>query len=81
MAQLTSETACAEPAVSAAHATPLALGVFAFTTAILGSIFAGFLVPSESTGITLLAAVAFFRGLVQLWVGLGDVRRDQTLTG
>ncbi len=81
MAHFTADTEQAAPAMSAATSTPLALGVFALTTAILGSIFAGFIVPSIGAGISILAAVAFFGGLVQLLTGMWDLRRDNTLTG
>ena len=81
MAQFTAGASRAEPAVSTTYATPLALGVFAFTTAILGCIFARFIVSSAAAGISLLAAVAFFGGLVQLLIGLVDLRQGNTLTG
>ncbi len=51
MAQFTVSGERAEAAVSAANPAPLALGVFAFTTAILGSIFAGFIVPGVGAGV------------------------------
>jgi uncharacterized protein len=82
MAQFTMGAEHAEPAVSStADPTPLALGAFALTTAILGSIFAGFIVPAVGAGMSILAAVAFFGGLVQLLSGMWDLRRGEMLHG
>jgi uncharacterized protein len=60
---------------------PLAMGVFGLTTVIIGSIFAGFIVPGVGAGLSILAAVAFFGGLVQLLAGLAELRRDNMLSG
>lgn len=81
MAQFTVGTEHAEPTISTANATPLALCAFAFPTVILGSIFAGFIVPSVGTAMSLLAAVAFFGGLVQMLAGMWDMRQGEMLNG
>src|SRR5579884_952397 len=60
---------------------PLAMGVFGLTTVIIGSIFAGFIVPGIVPSLSMLAAVAFFGGLVQLLTGLAELRRDNMLSG
>jgi len=68
---------------------PLAMGVFGLTTFIIGSIFAGFivlgagagLIPGVVASLGMLAAVAFFGGLVQLLAGLAELRRDNMLSG
>jgi succinate-acetate transporter protein len=80
MAQFAAGTEHAERAVSA---TPLslALGTFGFTTVIIGSIFAGFIVPSVGAGMSLLASVTFFGGLVLLLTGLSELRRDEVVPG
>ena len=70
-----------ERAVGVTTPLPLAMGVFGLTTVIIGSIFAGFIVPGVGAGLSMLAAVAFFGGLVQLLAGLAELRRDNMLTG
>ncbi len=81
MAQFTAGTEHAEPTVSSATPLPLSLGAFALTTVILGSIFSGFIVPSGGAGMSILAAVAFFGGLVQLLTGMWELRQDTMLPG
>ncbi len=57
MAQYSAETAHNEPAVSGvADPIPLGLSAFAFTTAILGCTFAGFILPGVGAGISLVVA-------------------------
>lgn len=79
MAQIAVDTQHAESSVSTT--TPLALGTFGFTTAILGSIFAGFIIPSTGAGMSILAAVAFFGGLVLLCTGMWELRQENLLSG
>lgn len=80
MAQLTGSGHTAHE-VSTTNSTPLALGVFGITTAVLGSVFAGFMVPSVGAGMSILASVAFFGGLVLLLIGLWDLRQEDMLMG
>jgi succinate-acetate transporter protein len=78
-----------ERAVGITTPLPLAMGVFGLTTTIIGSIFAGFIVRGAGAGLlpgvvasfSMLAAVAFFGGLVQLLAGLAELRRDNMLSG
>lgn len=81
MAHYSVGTERTEVAVHAFPSLPLALGTFAFSTTIIGSIFAGFIVPFSGSSLSLLAAVAFFGGLVQLLVGLGQIRREDMILG
>jgi succinate-acetate transporter protein len=63
-----------------ANPVPLGLSAFAFTTAILGCVYAGFILPRIGTGISLLVAVAFiYGGIVQLLAGMWEFRKDNTL--
>jgi succinate-acetate transporter protein len=78
-----------ERAVGVSTPLPLAMGFFGLTTVIIGSIFAGFIVRGAGAGFipgviasfSMLAAVAFFGGLVQLLAGLAELRRDNMLSG
>ena len=78
-----------ERVVGVSTPLPLAMGVFGLTTAIIGSIFAGFIVRGAGAGLlpgivasfSMLATVAFFGGLVQLLAGLSELRRDNMLSG
>ena len=81
MAQYTAETAHTEPAVSSiADPIPLGLSAFAFTTAILGCTFAGFILPGVGAGISLVVAAAlFYGGIVQILAGMWEFRKDNTI--
>ena len=81
MAQYTAETAHTEPAVSSiADPIPLGLSAFAFTTAILGCTFAGFILPGVGTGISLVVAAAlFYGGIVQILAGMWEFRKNNTI--
>jgi succinate-acetate transporter protein len=82
MAQFTAgSTGHADRAVSVSVPLPLSMGVFGLTTVIIGCIFAGFIVPSVGAGMTILAAIAFFGGLIQAMTGMAELRRDDTLSG
>lgn len=70
-----------ERSVGISTPLPLGMGLLGLTTAIIGSIFAGFIVPGVGAGLIMLAAVAFFGGLVQLLAGLAELRRDNMLAG
>jgi len=61
-----------------ANPIPLGLGAFAFTTAILGCIYANFIVYISSLAVVLGFAF-FYGGLVQLLAGMWEFRRGNTL--
>jgi succinate-acetate transporter protein len=63
-----------------ANPVPLGLTAYAVTTAILGCVYAGFILPHIGTGISLLVAVAFiWGGIIQVLAGMWEFRRDNTL--
>jgi succinate-acetate transporter protein len=62
-----------------ADPVPLGMSAVAFTTAIIGCSFAGWIVPSLRTGISLAVAVAlFYGGIVQILAGMWEFRKDNT---
>ncbi len=62
-----------------ANPVPLGLSALAFTTAIIGCSYAGWIVPSLRTGISLAVAVAlFYGGIVQILAGMWEFRKDNT---
>ena len=81
MAQYSAETAHAAPIVSSvADPIPLGLSAFAFTTAVLGCTFAGFILPGGGAGISLVVAAAlFYGGIVQILAGMWEFRKDNTI--
>jgi uncharacterized protein len=84
MAQYVSRTDQAErvePAVSTvANPVPLGLSALAFTTAIIGCSYAGFIIPSIHAGTSLaIGAALFYSGLVQILAGMWEFRKNNTL--
>ncbi|QBD81650.1 hypothetical protein EPA93_39045 [Ktedonosporobacter rubrisoli] len=81
MAQFTAESAHAEPvAGEIANPIPLGLSAFAFTTAIIGCVFAGFILPGVGAAISAAAAAAVvYGGIVQILAGMWEFRKDNTL--
>jgi succinate-acetate transporter protein len=82
MAQFAAGTEHVEqPEVSAvANPMPLGMSAFAFTTALIGCIYAGFIVPSGGSSIALAAMAAIiYGGIVQLLAGMWEFRRDNTI--
>ena len=66
------------PAV--ANPVPLGLSVFAFTTAVLGAYFAGFIVPYNTTGSRLaVGAIVAIGGIIELLAGMWEFRRNDTV--
>lgn len=62
-----------------ANPVPLGLSALAFTTAIIGCSYAGWIIPSERTGISLaVAAALFYGGIVQILAGMWEFRKDNT---
>lgn len=81
MAQYSAGTTNAAPAVSGvADPIPLGLSAFAFTTAVLGCTYAGFILPRGGVGISLVVAAAlFYGGIVQILAGMWEFRKDNTI--
>lgn len=69
----------AESMASIANPMPLGLSALAFTTAVLGSVYAGFIVPSVGSIGIAVAAALFYGGLVQLLAGMWEFRKDNTI--
>jgi uncharacterized protein len=71
-----------EPVVTnVASPAPLGLNVLAFTTAILGCFYAGFIVPFEASGIrTGLAGVLLVGGIVLILAGMWEYRKNYMVT-
>jgi succinate-acetate transporter protein len=69
-------------AISRTFASPVPLGLSAFAcaTAVLGCVYAGFIVPLVGAGAPLLAAVLiFWGGIVQILAGMWEFRKDNTI--
>lgn len=81
MAQYSAGTTNAAPAVGGvADPIPLGLSAFAFTTAVLGCTYAGFILPRGGVGISLVVAAAlFYGGIVQILAGMWEFRKDNTI--
>lgn len=63
-----------------ANPVPLGLCVLAFTTAILGAYYAGFIIPYQTTGSRMaVGAIIFIGGIVQLLAGMWEFRRNNTI--
>ncbi|HZR42942.1 MAG TPA: acetate uptake transporter [Ktedonobacteraceae bacterium] len=82
MAQIGAERERVVPVAGvSSNPAPLGMSALAFTTAIIGSAFAGFIVParhSASIGLAVAAAL-FFGGIVQLLAGMWEFRKENTL--
>lgn len=74
-------TAPVEPMASTiANPIPLGLSALAFTTAVLGCVYAGFIVPGVGTAISIAVGVAlFYGGIVQILAGMWEFRKDNTI--
>jgi uncharacterized protein len=70
-----------EPVVSTiANPVPLGLSALAFTTAIIGCSYAGFIIPSIRAGISLaVGAALFYGGIVQILAGMWEFRKNNTI--
>ncbi len=69
----------AEAAVTVADPSPLGMSALAFSTAILGCIYAGFIVPSFVTSIRFAVAASFIGGFIQILAGMWEFRKGNTL--
>ncbi len=70
-----------EPAVTfVADPIPLGMSVLAFTTAILGCFYAGFIIPSFGLTIRIaISAALFYGGIVQILAGMWEFKKANTL--
>jgi succinate-acetate transporter protein len=70
MAQYSASTEHTTPVVTGiADPVPLGMSAFAFTTAVLGCAYVGFILPGEGAGLSLVVAVALiYGGIVQILV-------------
>lgn len=68
---------------SVANPIPLGLGALAFTTAVLGCVYAGFIIPSARSNISIVSIVVgaalFYGGIVQILAGMWEFRKDNTI--
>src|SRR5260370_11674288 len=63
-----------------ANPIPLGLSVLAFTTAILGAYYAGFIIPYQTTGSQIVVgAIILIGGIVQMLAGMWEFRRNNTI--
>lgn len=63
-----------------ADPVPLGMSAFAFTTAVLGCAYAGFILPGAGAGLSLVVAVALiYGGIVQILAGMWEFRKDNTI--
>jgi succinate-acetate transporter protein len=60
--------------IAIADPVPLGMSALAFTTAIVGCSYAGFIIPSLRSGLSLaVAAALFYGGIVQILAGMCGV--------
>ena len=79
MAQFATDTQREEFAVGVGDPIPVGLSAFAFTTAIIGCVYAGFILGGVGRGINLAVATAlFYGGLIQILAGMWEFRKDNT---
>jgi succinate-acetate transporter protein len=65
---------------SIANPMPLGLGALAFTTAILGCVYAGFIVPAATESLRIaVGAALFYGGIIQVLAGMWEFRKDNTV--
>src|SRR5260370_35596531 len=68
----------AEAVAPVAEPSPLGLSALAFTTAILGCIYAGFIIPRSVASISIAVAAFLIGGFVQILAGMWDFRKGDT---
>ena len=67
-------------AIPVADPVPLGMSALAFTTAVLGCFFAGFIVPPLGPGIRLaVSAALFYGGIVQFLAGMWEFKKANTM--
>jgi succinate-acetate transporter protein len=69
----------AEAVAPVADPSPLGLSALAFTTAILGCIYAGFIIPRSVASISIAVAAFLIGGFVQILAGMWEFRKGNTL--
>jgi uncharacterized protein len=83
MAQYASQTGQerVETVVSTvANPIPAGLSALAFTTAIIGCTYSGFIIPSIRSGTILaIGAALFYGGIVQILAGMWEFRKNNTI--
>ncbi|SRR5579884_314442 len=74
------EPATAQTEFDIANPAPLGLGAFAFTTAVLSCVYAGFIVPLGIGDLrTIVGAALFYGGIVQVLAGMWAFRRNNMM--
>jgi succinate-acetate transporter protein len=59
---------------------PVGMSAFAFTTVIIGCVYAGFILPGVGKGISLaVAAALLYGGLIQILAGMWEFKKNNTL--
>jgi succinate-acetate transporter protein len=59
---------------------PLGMSAFAFTTVIIGCVYAGFILPGVGKGLSLaVAAALLYGGVVQILAGMWEFRKNNTM--
>ncbi len=81
MAQITADSQHDEALVAnIADPIPLGMSAFAFTTVIIGCVYAGFILPGVGKGISLAVATALlYGGLVQILAGMWEFKKNNTM--
>lgn len=81
MAQITADSQHDEALVAnVADPIPLGMSAFAFTTVIIGCVYAGFILPGVGRGISLaVAAALLYGGLVQILAGMWEFKKNNTV--
>ena len=68
-----------EAVIPVGDPSPLVMSALAFTTAILGCIYAGFIVPRSISSISIAVAASLAGGFVQLLAGMWEFRKGNTV--
>lgn len=80
MAQYVTQKRVEAVAAPAANPVPLGLSALAFATALIGCVYAGFIVnPANPNSSTIATQIFFYGGIVQILAGMWAFRKDDTL--
>lgn len=78
--EMRGEAATAQAEHFVANPAPLGLGAFAFTTAVLGCVYAGFIVPLGIGDLRIIVGSAlFYGGIIQVLAGMWAFRRNNMI--
>jgi succinate-acetate transporter protein len=78
--EMRGEAATTQTEPFVASPTPLGLGAFAFTTAVLGCVYAGFIVPLGMGDLrTIAGAALFYGGIIQVLAGMWAFRKNDMI--